>query len=121
MTPIEDKPSIQLLNCFDLPRGRKKIHITEQVSAQWEKLGYALQAETYMIKNIERDYKCVTTCCQELLAKWLDGNFSDSKPTWEKFLTSLEDINYSQLAGCIRNRLTSQGMLCVCVCVCVHN
>ena len=112
MTPIDDRPSIRLIDYFDLPHGRKVIRITEQVSAQWEQLGYALQAEPYVINNIRRDHKSdgVTTCCRELLAKWLDGNFGDGKPTWDKFLTSLECINCSQLAGCIRNQLTSQGV-----------
>ena len=120
MTPTDDKPSIQLLDWFDLPHGRKVICITERVSAKWEKLGYALKAEKYVIDIIKRDHKSdgVTTCCQELLAKWLDGNFGDGRPTWEKFLTSLKHVD-CQLARCIRNRLTSQGMVCVCVCVCV--
>ena len=121
---IDDRPSIQLIDYFDLPHGRKVIRITERVSAQWEQLGYALQAEPYVINNIRRDHKSdgVTTCCRELLAKWLDRNFGDGKPTWDKFLTSLERINYTQLARCIRNQLTSQGMVggsgwmpCVCM------
>lgn len=53
MTPIDDKPSLRLLNCFDLPHGRKVIRVTDQVSAQWEQLGDALQAESYVINNIK--------------------------------------------------------------------
>ena len=113
--PVEDQPSLRELNCMrytDSSGAENKIYIIEALSAQWRRLGLALNVSVSTLDNIEANRKKVEDCCQELLSRWLHGTIGSQVPvTWESILVAMEDVRLGTLACQLRSILHDEGTL----------
>ena len=107
MYPIADKkPTLAQLTTMKTSKG-EKINIIESVAPKWKALGSLLEFDCYgrTLELIEFDYqqKGHSTCCREMLIKWLQGKGREA--TWETLIELLNDIDQSELAKQIKTAL----------------
>ena len=73
--------------------------MVQSVSADWKKLGLALEFDHKVLKAIEKDARfIVEDSCVELLSKWLDGE-ACHPVTWRRLIEAVKDAGHSKLAA----------------------
>ena len=94
------KPQLHQLLMLKGSEGKHK-RIMQEVGAKWEELAILLEFEYCVIKLIKSDnsgkHGMTELCCQELLARWLDGE-ACQPVTWGKLVEVIRNLPNDRLA-----------------------
>ena len=87
-------------------KGGKVVRVIERVAGNWEKLAYALEFSSDVVKTIRRDchYEC-EQACQEVLHRWISGAARQPVSWWTLVESLRRENDFGKLADDLEEAL----------------
>ena len=93
----------------EIPNHKEAVSLLTNISADWEKIGLALNVSRNDLKSLRRENIDQTIKLSEVIAKWMETK-SSSPVSWETLISAIKGpiVKNKQKAKEIRDYLYSQ-------------